>query len=1044
MAAAAAERLLQLLREERDAELAESRAWQEGVSLKELQRRGVCLLKLQAASQRTGLYGQLLITFQPRKYDPAAELPYNSFGPGDVVGLYDSSGQADPLCTGVVTRVTPRAVTVAFEDSRGDSLSVDSESSYRLLKLANDVTYNRMKKALHALRQYRGGPASDLIDVLFFSSDLSPSSDTKPLKLFNASLDASQREAVSFSLAQRELAIVHGPPGTGKTTTLVEIILQAVQQGLKVLCCAPSNVAVDNLVERLAGYGTRILRLGHPARLLDSIQQHSLDAVLARGDNAQIVADIRKDIDQAFAKSKKAQDKGERSHFLSEMKVLRKELREREEAAMAAALTHASVVLATNTGASSDGPLKLLPENHFDVVVIDECAQALEASCWIPLLKARKCILAGDHKQLPPTIISHKAAAQGLSLSLMERLLAGYGDRAVRMLTVQYRMHQDIMLWASGEMYGGRLTAHPAVAQHLLKDLPGVTATEETSTALLLIDTAGCGLFELELEDEQSKGNPGEVQLAALHIQALVEAGVKAKDIAVIAPYNLQVDMLRENLCHRYPDLEIKSVDGFQGREKEAVILSFVRSNRKGELGFVGDDRRINVAVTRARRHVAVVCDSRTLSCRPLLQRLLRHITRHGRLRSAFEYLPDLTPTNYGPVAARPPTAPRTRPPEAPRTQPTKAHGHGAAAGRAEARQGRHGTGSPAAEDGAEGLRATLEAFLQSSERQMDFPPSLSSHQRLLLHLMAEELGLWHGSSGQGSARYLSVRKKEPPEPPATTGTSPSTQPRPGRDTPGPAEPGQDAPSPAELSQDTPVPANTRQDAPGPADPSQDAAVPADPNQDTPGPANPNQDTPGPADPSQDAPGPADPSQDAPGPAAPRGGSKGRGNVDLRALHLERVQRDKARREEEAARRAQEPRAQPQSSSSRKKDKSKGKGQAAGRSGAAEDDLDAVLAAAGTCSFPGCTGRTTALGQLCPLCSACFCLQHQLPEVHGCGEKAKAQARQQLRRDGLCPGSSPRDKPLDPARRAHLQRRLDKKLSDLSSQRKSKRKEKEK
>ncbi|XP_009989904.1 PREDICTED: DNA-binding protein SMUBP-2, partial [Tauraco erythrolophus] len=402
-----------------------------------------------------------------------------------------------------------------------------------------------------------------------------------PLKLYNNSLDASQREAVSFSLAQRELAIIHGPPGTGKTTTLVEIILQAVQQGLKVLCCAPSNVAVDNLVERLAGCKARILRLGHPARLLEPIQQHSLDAVLARSDNAQIVADIRKDIDQAFAKTRKAQDKGERGHFLCEIKALRKELKEREETAMAAALTHASVVLATNTGASSDGPLKLLPENHFDLVVIDECAQALEASCWIPLLKAGKCILAGDHKQLPPTVISHKAAAKGLSLSLMERLIARYGDKAVRMLTVQYRMHQAIMQWASSELYGGRLTAHPSVAQHLLRDLPGVTSMEETTIPLLLIDTAGCGLFELEVEDEQSKGNPGEVQLAGLHIRALVEAGVKAQDIAVVAPYNLQVDMLREHLCHRYPELEIKSVDGFQGREKEAVVLSFVRSNRK-------------------------------------------------------------------------------------------------------------------------------------------------------------------------------------------------------------------------------------------------------------------------------------------------------------------------------------------------------------------------------------------------------------------------------------------------------------------------------
>ncbi|NXI97947.1 SMBP2 protein, partial [Psophia crepitans] len=954
------------------------RAWQESISLKELQRRGVCLLKLQAASQRTGLYGRLLVTFQPRKYDSDAELPYNSFGPGDIVGLYDSAGQGDPLSTGIVTRVTSKAVTVAFEDSRDGVLSLDRESSYRLLKLANDVTYNRLKKALHALKQHHSGPASDLISVLFFSSDPSAFSETKPLKLYNDSLDASQREAVAFSLAQRELAIVHGPPGTGKTTTLVEIILQAVQQGLKVLCCAPSNVAVDNLVERLAGYKARILRLGHPARLLEPIQQHSLDAVLARGDNAQIVADIRKDIDQAFAKTKKAQDKGERSHFLSDIKALRKELKEREETAMAAALTHASVILATNTGASSDGPLKLLPENHFDLVVIDECAQALEASCWIPLLKAGKCILAGDHKQLPPTIISHKAAAKGLSLSLMERLIERYGEKIVKMLTVQYRMHQAIMQWASSEMYSGRLTAHPSVAQHLLRDLPGVTSTEETTIPLLLIDTAGCGLFELDVEDEQSKGNPGEVELAGLHIQALVEAGVKAQDIAVIAPYNLQVDMLREHLCHRYPELEIKSVDGFQGREKEAVILSFVRSNRRGEVGFLAEDRRINVAVTRARRHVAVICDTRTVSNQTFLKRLVAYFSQHGEVRTAFEYLDNLVPENYTQEGrserqgAKLPAAPGPKP-QLPPGRRLKAAATKAACRKPEARFSPNTSGpggqSPGTKDSADRFKAMLAAFLESGELQLDFPPSLSSHDRMLVHLMAEEHGLQHVSTGEGRNRYISVRKKEPAEPSLPPAAPPST----------------------------------RLPLPQPQHPSRETPIPAEPGE----------------------------------------SSKGSGKVDLKTLHLERVQREKARREEASA--------GPQGSS-RKKDKSEAKGKPAGRSGAgraAEEDIDALISAAvkadNTCGFPRCKASVTTLGQLCLHCNRQYCLSHHIPEVHGCGEKAKARARQRISREGvLYPGSGSKDKSLDPAKRAHLQRCLDKKLSELTSQRKSKKKDKEK
>ncbi|NXC84785.1 SMBP2 protein, partial [Cercotrichas coryphoeus] len=968
------------------------RAWQESVSLKELQRRGVCLLKLQVSSQRTGLYGRLLVTFQPRKRDSDTELPSNSFGPGDIVGLYESAGQGDPLCTGVVTRVTPKAVTVALEEPRDGELALDHERSFRLLKLANDVTYNRLKRALTALKQYRGGPASDLIDVLFFASAPRAFPETKPLEFFNASLDESQREAVSFSLAQRELAIIHGPPGTGKTTTLVEIILQAVQQGLKVLCCAPSNVAVDNLVERLAGCRARLLRLGHPARLLQPIQQHCLDAVLARGDNAHIVADIRRDIDHAWAKTKKAQDKGERSHFLGEIKTLRKELKEREEAAMAAALSHASVVLATNTGASSDGPLKLLPETHFDLVVIDECAQALEASCWIPLLKAPKCILAGDHKQLPPTIISHRAAAEGLSLSLMERLAERYGERAVRMLTVQYRMHRDIMEWASSELYGGRLSAHPSVAQHLLRDLPGVSSTEETSTPLLLIDTAGCGLFELEVEDEQSKGNPGEVQLVGMHVQALVDAGVKAKDIAVVAPYNLQVDMLRQHLCHSHPELEIKSVDGFQGREKEAVILSFVRSNRKGEVGFLAEERRINVAVTRARRQVAVVCDSHTVGSRPFLRRLLDHLAQHGLLRSAFEYLDDLVPQNY-PGEGR---AQRQQGPKPPKAQPAlvgklKATPAGAGSQKLGAGSQKPGARSSPSAAGAgrdgsgpkergDRFRAMLVAFLASSEAQLDFPASLNSHERMLVHVLAEEYGLQHLSSGEGRDRYISVCKRLSKKPPSLEL---------------PSEPLPEPPLPSKPLPEPPLPSE-----------------------------------------------PQHPGGNSPDPVEPGQSSQGSGKVDLKSLHLERVQREKARREE-AARKVQEP-----SRGSRKKDKSEAKGKPAIESVAGED-FDALISAAikadRTCGFPHCKASVTTLGQLCHHCQRLFCLSHHIPEVHGCGEKAKAQARQRISREGfLYPGSGSKDKSLDPAKRAHLQRRLDKKLSELTSQRKGKKKDKEK
>nr|XP_008106994.1 PREDICTED: DNA-binding protein SMUBP-2 [Anolis carolinensis] len=985
-------RQLELLQEEREAEIAEARVWQESISLKELERKGVCLLKLEIASQRTGLYGRFLVTLQPRKCGLQAELPSNSFGPGDIVGLYETAGQGDQLSTGIVTRITAKSVTVAIDEPQSSLLSLDQGNTYRLLKLANDVTYKRLKRALNTLSQYRSGPASGLIDVLFCASEPSDANNTRPLKFYNESLDASQKEAVGFSLAQKELAIIHGPPGTGKTTTVVEIILQAVQQRLKVLCCAPSNIAVDNLVERLASHKARILRLGHPARLLESIQQHSLDAILAHGDNAQIVADIRKDIDQAFVKNRKTQDKGERSHFLNEIKTLRKELKEREEMAMTEILTHADVILATNTGASSDGPLKLLPENHFDMVVIDECSQALEASCWIPLLKAKKCVLAGDHKQLPPTIISHKAASKGLSLSLMERLIEKYGDRVVKMLTVQYRMHQDIMQWASTEMYDGRLLAHHSVAQHLLKDLPGVASTEETSIPLLLIDTAGCGLFELDVEDEQSKGNQGEVRLVGLHIQALVDAGVKARDIAVITPYNLQVDMLRELLCQNYPELEIKSVDGFQGREKEAVVLSFVRSNRKGEVGFLAEDRRINVAITRARRHVAVICDSRTTGNHSFLKRLVDYMNEHGEVRTAFEYLDDIVPENYAPKNSQSlsgqgqkhkcnkaaPKADGEKPQRKPTKQPEQRPTEGLVSNTV-----RITTAGPEVKERLCKHKAKILEFLDSSESQLEFPPSLNAHDRLLIHQLAEEYGLQHLSLGEGKERYISIRRKTTatnPTLPKTVATHVSL-----RDV---------KVCEQELSPKTPSPP-----------------------------------------------------REISGHNKERVSSISMGEIDLKTLHMERIEREKARKKEKA-KQSQQQNVNLQEPGKKHKGEAIGKPVVKTRTeSAAEEDFDAMISAAvkadNTCGFSKCKASVTTLGQLCLYCNKRYCLSHHIPEIHGCGEKAKAHARQRISKEGvLYPGSGSKDKSLDPAKRAHLQRRLDKKLNELTSQRKSKKKEK--
>lgn len=322
----------------------------------------------------------------------------------------------------------------------------------------------------------------------------------------------------------------------------------------------------------------------------------------------------------------------------AENRSLIKEVKHREKFIVKQVLKNADVILCTLTSGSDDGPLKYVDKDHFNVCFIDECSQAIEAACWIPLVLVKKCILAGDHNQLPPTIISKKAAKEGLEITLMERLLAMHGEGIKKMLTTQYRMNQVIMQWPSEQLYEGKLRADESVKSHLLTDLPDMESNEDTQIPLLLIDTAGCGLHELQAEEEESKGNEGEADLVAMHVKNLIKSGLNPVDVAVVTPYNLQVELVKSRLAEKFPKLEIKSVDGFQGREKEAIVLSLVRSNDSGEVGFLAEDRRINVAITRAKRHLAVICDSKTVSYHAFLKSFVNYCEEHGEVRTAFQY----------------------------------------------------------------------------------------------------------------------------------------------------------------------------------------------------------------------------------------------------------------------------------------------------------------------------------------------------------------------------------------------------------------------
>ncbi|KAH0687999.1 hypothetical protein KY290_019667 [Solanum tuberosum] len=617
---------------EKDAEISVSMNSAETRSLDSAQKKGSTILNLKCVDIQTGLMGKMLLEFQSNKGDI---LPPHKFGTHDVVVL--KPNKADLGCPalgqGVVYRLKDSSITVAFDDVPEEGLN----NPLRLEKLANEVTYRRMKDTLIQLSKgVLKGPASDLVRVLFGERPPTMSKQDVSFTPLNRNLDHSQKDAVSKALSSKDVFLLHGPPGTGKTTTVVEIILQEVKRGSKILACAASNIAVDNIVERLVPHRVKLVRLGHPARMLPQVLDSALDAQVLRGDNSSLANDIRKEMKALNGKLLKAKDRNAKRDIRRELKSLSREERKRQQLAVTDVIKNADVVLTTLTGVLT----KKLDGLSFDVVVIDEAAQALEIACWIALLKGSRCILAGDHLQLPPTIQSVEAETKGLGKTLFERLADLYGDEIMSMLTVQYRMHELIMNWSSGELYENKIEAHSSVASHLLYHLEDVKISPSTEKALLLIDTAGCDMEEKK-DEEDSTLNEGEAEVAIAHAKRLVESGVGASDIGLITPYAAQVVFLKtlKSNVDKLKEMEISTVDGFQGREKEAIIISMVRSNSKKEVGFLSDRRRMNVAVTRARRQCCLVCDTETVSGDKFLKGLIEYFEEHGEYLSASEYV---------------------------------------------------------------------------------------------------------------------------------------------------------------------------------------------------------------------------------------------------------------------------------------------------------------------------------------------------------------------------------------------------------------------
>ncbi|WP_254169317.1 AAA domain-containing protein [Chryseosolibacter histidini] len=504
----------------------------------------------------------------------------------------------------------------------------------------DEMSYREMEFALKEVIKAEGNRVDHLKNVLLGSDKAGVQPRSFHFEGLNV-LNDSQVEALKKTLQAQDVAFVHGPPGTGKTTTLVQVIKHTIKEEKQVLVSAPSNAAIDLLVDKLSEQGLNVLRIGHPARVTEQSLSKTLDARIASHPNYQELRALRKKMEQVRSSAVKYkrnfgwQEKEQRRLLLQEAKALKSDADTLEFYIVNDLLQNAQAICCTLVGSSHP----VLRGRKFKTVFIDEAAQALEPACWIPLLRAERAVFAGDHQQLPPTIKSVEASREGLARTLFEKGIEKQ-PHCASMLEVQYRMHEQIMRFSSDYFYNGRLIAHESVKAALLR--PGQIPVE-------FIDTAGCGYNETQDPETLSRLNEEEARLLIHLVEMLVEEiGASAwvdeqLTMGIITPYRAQVDHLQK-LAEASPVLEplqalitINTVDAFQGQERDVIAISFVRSNDKGEVGFLGDIRRTNVAMTRARKKLIMVGDSATLGSHPFYLKLLDFVQENGFYKSAFE-----------------------------------------------------------------------------------------------------------------------------------------------------------------------------------------------------------------------------------------------------------------------------------------------------------------------------------------------------------------------------------------------------------------------
>lgn len=582
-------------------------------------KRGMCWYPLNLGRNYYNALNQLVIEVE-RREDKDIEHQFE-YGRPVCFFTQDVSGKLNYLNFVATVNYVDEDRMVVILPSVDALLALQSKEVVGVQLYFDETSYRLMFEALKQVIGAKNNRLAELRDI-FHGTQPASTFSFHPLRF--PWLNATQEEAVNKVLHAKDVAIVHGPPGTGKTTTLVEAVYEILHRENQVLVCAQSNMAVDWISEKLVDRGVSVLRIGNPSRVNDKMLSFTYERRFESHPDYPQLWSIRKAIRELYARSRKG---AEREAVRQKINSLKDRATELEIRLNESLFSEARVIACTLVGSAN----RLLTGQKFGTLFIDEAAQALEAACWIPIRKADRVILAGDHCQLPPTVKAPEALRAGLGHTLMQTIVKNKPD-TVSLLKLQYRMNDEIMRFSSEWFYGGMLQSAPEVKYRSILDF---------DTPIEWINTEGLDCNEEFIGENYGRINKSEAELSIEQLKGYITKIGRERflderiDVGMISPYKAQVQYLRRlvrNDAFFKPyrqAITINTVDGFQGQERDVILISLVRANEEGQIGFLNDLRRMNVAITRARMKLIILGDASTL-------------TRHAFYKKLYTYIESL------------------------------------------------------------------------------------------------------------------------------------------------------------------------------------------------------------------------------------------------------------------------------------------------------------------------------------------------------------------------------------------------------------------